>query len=150
MVDLEALRVRYGSPSDKRCQRCEGPLSNTGYCWGCGAWGEPGDPAVLALVDAYEVAATKAMRFDLDQAGIEYRERDAAELVELRAKVADASRRLAALSAAFAAVSDGRGHAAVKLVATDLDICGFCGGTRAKHAPGCRLGPFVPHNEGGE
>lgn len=109
-----------------------------------------GDPDVLALIDAYGVAADKAMRFDLDQAGIEQRERDAAELVDLRAKVAEASRRLAALSEAFAAVSDGRGHAAVKLVAADLDTCGFCGGTRVKHAPGCGLGPFVPHNEGGE
>lgn len=39
------------------------------------------------LRQALKVAEEKALRFDLDQAGIERRERDAVELVELRAKV---------------------------------------------------------------
>jgi multidrug efflux pump subunit AcrA (membrane-fusion protein) len=38
-------------------------------------------------------AQDKAIRFDLDQAGIESRERDAVELVELRAKLAEAEKR---------------------------------------------------------
>lgn len=39
------------------------------------------------LRQALKIAEDKALRFDLDQAGIERRERDAVELVELRAKV---------------------------------------------------------------
>lgn len=41
-----------------------------------------------------ETADEKALRFDLDQAGIENRERDAVELVELRAKVVRYEKRM--------------------------------------------------------
>jgi hypothetical protein len=43
---------------------------------------------VRALRERAEKAEDKALRFDLDAAGIEARERDAVELVELRAEVA--------------------------------------------------------------
>ena len=39
------------------------------------------------LIQRYEGLKEKALRFDLDQAGIRQREAEAAELVELRAKV---------------------------------------------------------------
>ena len=42
-----------------------------------------------------DAAFDKAIRFDLDQGGIEFRERDAVELVELRAKLAEAERTIA-------------------------------------------------------
>ena len=49
---------------------------------GCPQWDYPGQVVrdVGAIVD-------KAQRFDLDQAGIEQREKDAVELVELRARI---------------------------------------------------------------
>ena len=48
-----------------------------------------------------DAAFDKAIRFDLDQGGIAFRERDAVELVELRAKLAESERTIAGLKTLY-------------------------------------------------